>query len=476
MNKLFLVAVVAMILIVNVLRFMHLESVPPGGQVDELSASVTLQCLASEGVDAHGRPYPLFGDLHYGSPLSPVHLYAGMGWVKLFGSSVSSLRSLAGVYLILGIIGLFFLARFMFGGACAVWVVFTASLSPWVWSLSRVAFESLSSLPLFILGLFFLLRSGKVRDSVVAGVLLALGMYAYPPMRVLIPLVIALIWGLRIFRRSFQWRSALTLFFVMGALLIPLGQLLMSSSFTRRFNEISIFREDLSGYTGTAQVMQHWLGVFWSNFLAHLSPVYLFIQGGGNGINLARGSGIFSWHEALGLAVCLVLFIRMTGAVIFRRAALRWNEAGWCGFLLCCFLLGILPVAVTNSDLPNSLRMIGSWPFGVLLAGYGLWRLAESFRPAAWGILLLALTFSSVYLNDYFKNYSQYAGGWYKPWVKEQALAAKTDIEWLEFAARNIHEDYHVRYYLMQYHKDSCSSSRAVYEAVFRHMRACNIF
>lgn len=453
-------------IVVNITRFVKLDTVPPGAQVDELSASVTLQCLASEGVDAHGRRTPLFSDLNYGSPLSPNHLYAGAGWVKVFGSSVTSLRILSGVYLLAGIAALFLLAHLLFGLEYAAWTVITASVSPWVWSLSRIAFESLGALPVFILGLYFCFRSQRWGDTALAVLFLVLAMYAYPPMRLSVPLLLPVILIYKHYRHGLKVSQVLAAGLLMVILLLPLAVLTLNGSLTKRFSEISIFAPEYLFSVGKQAVFADIFGVFLGNLGWHFSPEFLFLKGGGNGINLARGSGIFAWHDILALlAGCVFLG---HGVFLWARARGKVFSQGMVYGCFCVygFLVGVVPAALTTLDLPNALRMIGSWPFAVLLIAFIVWRLCQ--RHFIFGVIfvLTGVLFSGFYLSDYFKSFPQYAGGWFQPWVKEQALAATSEEDWLKFAAVNHRQDYHVRYYMMQYHKETCSSSREKYEAM----------
>lgn len=478
-GKIIFIGLVLLIAVtVNAFRFYDLENTPIGAQVDELSSSVTLQCLATEGVDAHGRHYPLFSDLNYGTPLSPNHLYLGMFWVKAFGHSVASLRALSATYLVVTIVSLFFLARLMFGSGYGWWVVLAASLSPWVWSLSRVAFESLVALPFFVWGLYFVLSGQRFRNYALAAVFFALSMYGYPPMRLSVPLLIMLVWG-------YTWLAARTqgeggvqkrffflLLLILAVLIAPMVKLILDGSLTRRFNEISIFADSSAWKAGWWPGVRHYAGMFGKNFVLHLSPDYLFIKGGGNGINLARGGGILAWHEVIGLLAVAAIFIKAVWHKIRGMRPVLGRGACWCLFLLAGFLLGIVPSALTTSDLPNSLRMMVSWPFAVLLASYGLWRMTEKWTLLSVPVLAVAVVFASFYLKDYFKNYNSYAGHWYQPWVKARALSAKTEMDWISFVASIHGQDYHVRYYLMRYHKDSCSSSREKYEQMRAFLRS----
>ena len=107
-----LVIVIILVSAVNILRFFKAEQIPYGFHVDELSTAVTIGCLATQGVDAHNRPYPLFSELNYGTPKPPTYIYPAVAWSKLFGYSVPSLRIFTAAIFILSLVGLFFLARF----------------------------------------------------------------------------------------------------------------------------------------------------------------------------------------------------------------------------------------------------------------------------------------------------------------------------------------------------------------------------
>ena len=101
-----------LILTVNIIRFVGLDFSPPGFHVDELSSAVTIQCLATEGVDALNHPYPLFGDVSYGSPKPPTYIYPAALWTKLFGFSIASFRAISAFVVVITFVGLFSLFGF----------------------------------------------------------------------------------------------------------------------------------------------------------------------------------------------------------------------------------------------------------------------------------------------------------------------------------------------------------------------------
>ena len=139
-------------------------------------------------------------------------------------------------------------------------------------------------------------------------------------------------------------------------------------------------------------------------------------------------------------------------------------------FLTLNFFLSIVPAGLTNSELPNSLRIINGWPFTCILAGYGLWQLSKRWS----GILLITALVGGIFAYSYFKVYftvyPQEGKGMFYFWTKEEGEAARTEQDWLKFMVHYVHDDYHFRYYLMNFHGDSCRESRAKWESLWNWM------
>jgi len=116
----------------GILGFWQLDRIPYGFHVDEMTSSVDIGCMATEGVDAHNITYPLFSNVGYGTPKPPTYIYPSIVWAKIFGYSVASLRALSVTVHVLGIVGLFLLAGSFFGWRYACLTITVACLSPWV--------------------------------------------------------------------------------------------------------------------------------------------------------------------------------------------------------------------------------------------------------------------------------------------------------------------------------------------------------
>jgi hypothetical protein len=431
--------------------------------VDELAGSVDIGCLATQGVDAHGIPYPLFSNLNYGTPKPPTFIYPGLVWARVFGYSVASLRALTVTVHLLGIAGLFFLARSLFGWRCALLTMTAGLLSPWTWGLSRVAFESLFSATFLIWGIYFFLRSPKLWSSFLSGLFFCAAVYTYPPFRLQTPLMIL---SLIIYTRVKSPRPLKSWLIFAGALILPAVPLVLktlSGEIQQRFNAISIFSKDYLNAIHSPGHFQDITGIFINNFLLHFSGDFLFLRGDPSYVHSTRHFGILSWLDmaalALGLVWALMLLIkryRANNPLVLQRAFVL--------FVVINILIGVMPVALTNSELPNSLRITGAWPFVCLLSGFLLWQSCERWWGVWIGTCILSVLFAVFFFNIYFKVFPEEGKGMFGYWTLDEANQIKTDEDWIKFLYVYRYQDYNARYFLMQYRKVSCTDSSHMWE------------
>ena len=108
LKKIALGIIILVVLVLNVLRFWKLDTIPYGYHWDEAGSAVTMQCFTQMGCDAELTPWPLFGQMEYGQDKPPTYVYPGMLWEKVFGTTVASLRGFSVFGLLMGILGLYF--------------------------------------------------------------------------------------------------------------------------------------------------------------------------------------------------------------------------------------------------------------------------------------------------------------------------------------------------------------------------------
>ena len=452
------------IVVALAVRLYKIDVIPYGYHVDELASSVTVECLATEGVDAHNNRYPLFGQTNYGTPKPATYMYPAILWGKAFSFSVPSLRSFSVWGHFLGIAGLFFLGRVLFGNAYGLWAAFLGAISPWVWTSSRVAFESLLAPTFFIWGLFFFFRRSTYFHWAMAGLLFAAAMYSYPPMRLQVPLLFITLVGYASFKKT---KAPFLLWLVIIACLalpvIPLVMKTLSGELQQRFNSISIVAPAYLTNIGKTNSIHDLWGIFLSNYQLHLTSDFLLFKGDPSLIHSVGHFGILDWLDVGALILCLFW------ALLFWIQPLRKYNP-WQGqslfllFLLVNIFLGIVPAALTNSEIPNSLRIVGSWPFMCLLGAYFMHHLQRWFWPLGLIAVIVGIMFFSAFAKTYFTVYREESKGMFSYWANDQVAAAKTEEDWRNFMLAYSTQDYHFRYFLMHYRSDKCTSTRLKWE------------
>ncbi len=436
--------IILALLILNGLRFWKLDAIPNGFHVDEVGSAVTLQCFVEKGCDAELTPWPLFGFMEYGQSKPPTYVYPGILWGKIFGTTVASLRGFSAFGLLLGMLGLFFLAKNLSGKSFGLAVVLAATVSPWSWVVTRVALESYFAPVFAIWGLYFFWRSARSWDWALSGFLFSCAMYTYPPARLQIPLLLVTLifyeWG----RRSIHWRSVLSFTVVFILSLWPM----VAGYDARRFNEISILNHDFLRSIGSTGGPADIVRIFIHNYSLHLSPKFLFLTGDPSYVHSTGHLGTLSWLDSAALIIFIVFL-----ALVFLRHSWQDNplikHRRWLLFLTVNFFIGIVPSALTYQELPHALRMCGSWPMMMLFTGFMWFSVAECLA-AWWPVLALAGILSGGILTyQYFTIYPQESKGMFDYWVKDTAEQLRTPEDWQKFMLVFHRRNYHIRYFLV---------------------------
>lgn len=463
------IAILLIVIAVNTIRFIGLEQSPPGFHVDELSGAVTVQCLSQEGIDALDNPYPLFADLNYGSPKPPTYIYPAVLWTRLFGYSIYSFRAFSGFITILSIIGLFFLSARLFSIHTAYWVILTASVSPFVFQVSRIALEACLAPCFIIWGIYFFVRSDKYINAIISGVFFSAAMYSYPPARLFIPfLILPLIylrWNLG--QRNFYFIG--TVLFTLALVSFPLVTGTLSGEYAGRFSTIGIFSDEFLAKSGKSKTVTDLTGIFIHNYLKHLNPEFLFLSGDTNYVYSTGHFGLLSWLDSAALLTGGILFVfYVIGKWTNKTAGIQGREAVII-FLITGIFLSIVPSALTWQDIPHSLRIICIWPFLSLLTGFIFDRLAGKIHLARYPVIALACVFIWVYGKHYFLVYPSQSYWMFSGNTKGEVLDAKSQEDWMKFMVRYRHQNFHLRYYLMNYLKgQNCSSTQKIWKEVHK--------
>ncbi len=460
--------IIFIILGMNVIRFMGLEKSPPGFHVDELSMAVTIQCLATEKIDAYDNHYPLFGEVRYGSPKPPTYMYAGMLWTKMFGFSIASFRAFSAFITVLTLVGLFFLSRTFFGVLFVLFVLLSASISPWAFQISRIGLEGCMAPCFLIWGMYFFLRSSRKIDALAAGAFWAVAMYNYPATRLYLPLFFMALIFFKKHSNQFNLKATILCALTIIVLCIPLMRGILNGEYMSRFNEISIFSNDYLSSIGKAKNFVNILQIFISNYAQHFSPAFLFFTGDSNYVYGTGAFGQLSWLDIVALIGALGLL------VVFlinrcRGRAVDTKESSFVLLMVAGILLAVIPSALTWAGIPHSLRTVHMWPLISLLTGYVFWKISKHFVIASFIGIIVSLIFCHYYLDYYFTVYPKRAYFNFNGYTKDQVLRAKSIGDWLVFIQTYQNQNFHLRYYLMNYSQgQSCSSTQRLWKKIYK--------
>lgn len=386
-----------LLIILNGLRFWDLNSIPSGFYVDEAAGATQVICLSQTGIDLYGERYPLFSAGAADALYTPLYLYGQLIWTKIAGFSPAGFRSYIATLTCLTVFLLYLWAKNIGGKRFAFYVAFAATISPWAFALSRVAWDPPVAVLFLVMGLW---ASSLKRFWWVAGICFAGAAYSYSPMRMSAVLILLCLPTLRL-------RQKIVAFVVMLLTAIPLLLEMSKPYFLERVKFLTIWgQHGLNPYA----YFSPWelLGVFYQNFLNHLSLKFLVLHGDGNLRHVNSGYGVLSYLDLIALSVIVFCIGFAIWQKILKQVSIF--EAWQCTALIVGLLgivANVIPASLTVNT-PHALRSIGAWPFIAILSGLGLVLLERLIAPrkVIWPSLLIGLGFFAMYLHHYFGQYA----------------------------------------------------------------------
>jgi len=455
-------------------RFVWLERSPPGFFADEAVGAMHIICLNQTGADVSGARLPLFAKGLAGGFHTPVFLYVGAAWTRLFGYSIQSLRSIAAVFTVLTIVGLYLLVRRLVDDRAALWTALAATLSPWGFQFSRIAWDPPLAPCFLIWAIYFFSRSQRLIDAVLSGVCASLAMYSYPPMRVQAPLLLVPLLWLR--RRLGGLSLDASLAFLASGFVssLPLIQFVLTDRGLERVRSLTIFSPVFLNQLRDPSVLGV-VGAFLHNLWLHFTPSFLLVSGDENVRHSTQFVGQLSWLDSLALTSGIIFLALLAVA---RKHPVGGDDSGSARsqnacrcvviFSLAGYVAGVVPAALTWEALPHALRSIGSWPFVSVLTGLTLWTITERWTGFVYLATAVAVAFAVAFGWDYGATYPQRAALSFDAPVKDAALKARETGDWSEFEVWLAeYSPIALRYYLVRYGGESCASSGAGLDRMF---------
>ncbi|HEU4326466.1 MAG TPA: glycosyltransferase family 39 protein [Roseiflexaceae bacterium] len=442
-----LVAPFAATLLALALRLLWLDRLPPGFFVDEVVSAVDAWHLAHTGRDHLGHLLPLGAFEAFGDWISPLLTYLELPFVALLGPTPLAARLATALVGALAVPAAYGLARELaLPRAAATVAALVAALSPWQIFLSRVAIPP-ALVPLAVTLCMWaglrLIRRGDRRSALVLAVAGGLGLYAYPTLKLMLPLLVALAallaWrrhGAPFVRRA--WPGAL----LAGLIWLPF----LHTTLFNPYSNMRLSRKALQAETPAA-----WLGALAANYGSYFSGDFYYLLGDpGHQLPEAVELAIGAPLVLLGFAAllwCCVAPLRQPADP--DRAAAAPVELWW--FVVGAALLAPLPASLTSPN-PHLFRGAIVAPVYALLVGLGfavLWSALKRLRQPAlgyglrWGLALITAAgllwqggqWFGGYVRDYPRQMARaYQDGLYEAMLQAAVLAPQYDEVWVDGA------------------------------------------
>ncbi len=396
----------AILLLGAVLRFYHLEQVPPGLWYDEAFYADEAMRVLEKGPRLI---YYQFDSSQIG--VFPAILAAAF-W--LFGDSLLVFRSVMASWGMLGLIGCYFACLELFYTSShkkiiALIATFFLTTSYWHLNFSRVAFSSSPVPTIEIFAVFLTLlafRTRQPRKAIIAGIASTLGLYfywSYYPF-LLLPAYFAVY---RLYQDGHKVAKVFAAYVVSGILAaLPLGWAFLNYEMFARLRSVSTSNpsdwSDLTQLTTFFQATIDKIG---------LHIYMLFGEGDRNWRHNLSGQPELAPFVSVGIYVVMLLLLCTFILYVIEKcqqhiaedaksdAILTSADVRALLFVITWGFLAMLPAVLSDEGLPHALRSIGLVVPCQILAAYGimlLWQYANNsillIRRLVVVILLIAAT------------------------------------------------------------------------------------
>ena len=362
-----IIVLVFIIVLAIFFRFWQFSSIPAGLYQDE----------AMNGADALASlktgDYKIFYANNNGREGMIVWLDALA--IKFFGLSAQAgaqpwvLRLFPALAGILAVLGLYFLAKELFGAEIALVSSFFMATSFWAVNFSRMGFRAGLMVPILIWSFYFLLKGFRLQKYIyfiIAGVLFGLGFYTYISFRFAPILALLAFMPLLLNKGNKQLWAAILIF--IGAVFIvalPIGLYFLHNpaDFFGRSSGVSIFSQS--------------------------SPVNALAVNAVKTLGMFNITGDFNWRHNYAGSPELFLPVGLLFLLGIFISVKRWIFED--KFLLLWLSIFLLPNILASEGNPHALRAIGAMPAAMIFSGMGLFWLYKRCQQ---------------YLDDKIKNLS----------------------------------------------------------------------
>lgn len=428
-NRLSWFFILLVILLALVVRFTNLDKVPANLYYDEIDLGYQIKSLLSTGKDYRNGLSPFYFR-SFNTDKTPLPIYFSVLPSLFFSSPEYQVRAgsaLAGVICV--ILGMIIAYQLTAKKIASVITGLVFAFSPWQIQFSRMAFEAIFMLMIFLasISVFLYWQSTKKNWAFyLSAVLLGLNVYTYRTMSLFAPFLVVLLIGIYfkdIWKQGIIRVGAWLL--IIAVLILPfLYATTIGSADQTRINQISVVsdpiipikiirnREVDSNDFGNPQIGKK--AIWWSpifhnkvlsyvtnfgnNYYKNFSADFLFLSGDPNGRHTPSNMGELLFVDVVGLAVGLAFVVKKIKDKKYQ-------------LLLGLLLLSPIPSDLTIDGANHASRlMILAGPL-LLIIGLGytelIYWLTKNKRYYIGILIFLALWVVAVvyYLHQYFVHF-----------------------------------------------------------------------
>jgi 4-amino-4-deoxy-L-arabinose transferase-like glycosyltransferase len=344
------------------LRVTNIKNIPSGIYPDE----------AQNGIDAQEanatREYKLFYEGNNGREGLFINLQALS--IKAFGSTEFALKLWSIIFGTLTVLGVYLLATELFASYAAGLIgAYLTAFSYWAINFSRIGFRAIMVPFLLSFAFYFLfkgLRTKKLHDFIIAGLVYGLGVHTYIAFRVSPLVLVVLFIALIITRKNFlkeYWKH--TAVFAV-AMMITAAPMLLDffvwnpQHYASRTSEISVLNP--------ASNQGHLLTTVAKTFGLALQKY--FVMGDLNMRHNYPPYALLNPIVGIAFLIGLIYIINKFFHLLWirMRKSIRDEKMVVYAFLLAWFLALLVPEFLANEGNPHALRSIGTLPVVIIIS------------------------------------------------------------------------------------------------------------
>lgn len=414
MNKNTIIIFIIILALAIFLRIYNVGSVPIALFGDEIDVGLQAKSILETGKDYYNNPYPVMFHSFTEFRL-PLFIYSAVPFIAIFGMTDLGVRLVGAFWGILGVIGIFLLAKQLFGKKVGLLAMALLTISPWQLNYSRQSgIEAGMLLTFYCFGLYCFLKGLKsFRWLVAAVVIFALSIYVYAIsafLLVFIGLLLIIVFRKELLKYKFK---KLAILIMIGLIIsLPFLNLTFNGKSTQRSSSISIisdkkindeivkrrFDDDLSF---RSKVFHNkplaFFTEFTNNYIGAFSPDFLFLKGDSNLRQSVANQGELYLFQMILVVVGIVSLYKSRQF-----------------FVLIIGLLLISPLAssITSGGGYHASRLIIMLIPLTILSALGLDKIWQELKKKQWRILLGVVIFLALIgIPAYFYRYYV---DWYK--------------------------------------------------------------